>query len=291
MAKKSKPSSETLEDPPSLSDPYHALGVDKDATSDQIKSAYRRLALKHHPDKCQLQDKDEAKKKFQQIAFAYAILSDERRRKRYDTTGNTSESVGIADDDFSWTDFFREQTAAMVDGAVIDKIKKEYQGSEEEEQDLLAAYEEHDGDMDAIYEEIMCSNVLEDDKRYRDIINKAIEAGKVEAYPRFTKESKASRRRRVEDAKKEATEAEQLAEELGVKEKLFEKGEGSKKGGDEDALKALIMQRQQNRAENFFDNLEAKYGGGNKSKKRARDEPSGAAFQKNANASAKKARG
>ena len=282
MPKKSKAKTETFEDPPTTIDPYEILGLEKDASSDQIKSAYRKQALRHHPDKSQPDDKEEANKKFQEIAFAYAILSDERRRKRYDTTGNTAESIGGEDDDFSWTDFFREQNAAMVDGATIDSIKKEYQGSEEEQQDLLAAYEEHEGDMDAIYEEIMCSNVLEDDERFRDTINTAIKAGEVEAYPKFTKESKATRRRRAEHAKKEASAEERLEEEVGAKEKLNAKGRCSKNGGDEDALKALIMQRQQSRAENFFDNLESKYGGGSKPKRKAKDEPSEEAFQKNA---------
>ena len=90
-------------------------------------------------------------------------MSDERRRKRYDATGSTSE-VLEDDDDFNWIDFFREQTAAMVDGSMIDKIKKEYQGSEEEKDDILRSYEENEGDMDAVYEQIMCSNVLDDDE-------------------------------------------------------------------------------------------------------------------------------
>ena len=170
----------------------------------------------------------------------------------------------------------------MVDGAMIDQIKKEYQGSSEEEEDLLAAYEEHEGDMDAIYEHIMCSNVLDDDDRFRSIIEKAIKEKKVEAYPRYTKESKSSRRRRVDAAKREASEAMELAEELGVKDKLFGKKKGKDQENSEDALKALIMQRQKGRAEQFFDDLEAKYGGARKGKRKARDEPPEEAFQKNA---------
>jgi DnaJ homolog subfamily C member 9 len=284
MARKAKAArEEVLEDLPTSIEPYQVLAIDKSATQDQIKSAYRKAALKHHPDKAAPDQREEANKKFQEIALAYAILSDERRRRRYDTTGNTSESLDLDDDDFNWTDYFREQSAAMVDGAIIEQIKKEYQGSQEETDDLLAAYEEFEGDMDAVYEQIMCSNVLDDDERFREIVDKAIQDGSVESYKKYSKESKTSRKQRVDRAKKEAQEAEELAEELGVKDKLFGsgKGRGGKKGGDEDALAALIQQRQKGRAENFFDQLEAKYGGG-KQGKRKDSEPSEDAFQKNA---------
>jgi DnaJ homolog subfamily C member 9 len=287
MPRKTKTAeAEGLEDPPTSIDPYKVLSLEKTATADQVKSAYRKAALKHHPDKAAEDEKDAAHLKFQEIALAYAILSDERRRKRYDTTGNTSESLELEDDDFNWTDFFREQTAAMVDGAMIEKIKKEYQGSSEEQEDVLNAYEEFEGDMDAVYEQIMCSNVLEDDDRFRKIIDEAIEEGRVNSYKTYTKETKASKKKRTARAKAEETEAMELAEELGVKDKLFSNGKaGKKQGNDGDALKALIQQRQQSRAGSFLDNLEAKYGGGGKRKKN--DEPSEEAFARNA----KKTRG
>ena len=289
MARKPKSKKEeTLEVPPTSIEPYGVLDIEKSATADQVKSAYRKAALKHHPDKISPELRDEANNKFQEIALAYAILSDERRRKRYDTTGNTSESLDLEDDDFNWADYFREQSAALVDGATIEQIKREYQGSQEEKDDVLAAYEEFGGDMDALYEQIMCSNVLDDDERFRTIIDAAIKDESVEAYKKYTREGKTSKKQRVNKAKKEADEAMELAEELGVKDKLFGNGKakGGKEGGDEDALAALIQQRQKGRAANFFDDLEAKYGGGKQGKRKG-NEPSEEAFQKNAN---KKAR-
>lgn len=284
---------ETLTQPPSEIDPYAVLSLEKDATSDQVKSAYRKAALKHHPDKAAPEDRESAHKKFQEIALAYAILSDEKRRKRYDTTGNTAETLQD-DDDFDWVDFFREQTAAMVDGDMIEKIKKEYQGSEEEKDDILQSYEDNEGDMDGVYEQIMCSNVLDDDDRFRKIIDEAIKAGDVEAYPKYAKETKATRTQRKKQAKAEEAEAMELAEELGVKDKLFGGGakgsKKSKKENGEDTLRALIQQRQKGRAENFLDNLEAKYGSGAKSSKRKVDEPPEELFQKNAKKSKSKAR-
>lgn len=66
-------------------DYYKVLGVNKNATADEIKSAYRKLARKHHPD---LNPNDkEANKKFQQVNEANEVLSDPEKRKKYDQYG------------------------------------------------------------------------------------------------------------------------------------------------------------------------------------------------------------
>jgi DnaJ family protein C protein 9 len=277
----------SVTEPPTIN-PYDVLQISQGATPDEVKSAYRKLALRHHPDKARPEDRESAHKKFQEIAFAYAILSDERRRKRYDATGNTAESANLEDDEFNWVDFFREQSANVVSGEMIDQVKREYQGSDEEKDDILAAYEQSEGDMDAVFESVMCSEVLADEDRFGKIIDEAIAKGEVEAYEKFTKEGKQSRARRKANAKKEEQEAREYARDLGVEDKLFGKKDGSnkksKKGGDDtDALQALIQQRQQSRAQNFFDDLEAKYSGGSKkAKRKVTDEPPEEAFQKNA---------
>jgi molecular chaperone DnaJ len=67
------------------SDPYEALGVSKDASQDEIKKAYRKLARKHHPD-VNPGDK-EAEEKFKNISEAYDILGDETKRDEYDRLG------------------------------------------------------------------------------------------------------------------------------------------------------------------------------------------------------------
>ncbi|WP_028582889.1 DnaJ C-terminal domain-containing protein [Desulfogranum mediterraneum] len=64
---------------------YQKLGVAKDASAAEIKKAYRKLALKHHPDKNP--GDAESERKFKEISEAYAVLSDPEKRQQYDTFG------------------------------------------------------------------------------------------------------------------------------------------------------------------------------------------------------------
>jgi curved DNA-binding protein len=68
-------------------DYYKILGVSKGATSDEVKKAYRKLALKYHPDKNNGSKDYEAK--FKEISEAYAVLSDPEKRNQYDTYGSS----------------------------------------------------------------------------------------------------------------------------------------------------------------------------------------------------------
>ena len=62
---------------PTSINPYEVLSLDEDASQEEVKKAYKKAALKHHPDKASNKDKDTAHARFQEIAFAYAVLSDE----------------------------------------------------------------------------------------------------------------------------------------------------------------------------------------------------------------------
>ncbi|MEZ5963537.1 MAG: J domain-containing protein [Planctomycetota bacterium] len=68
-------------------DYYAVLGVARDAGADDIKRAYRKLALQWHPDRHKEDEKAEAEAKFKRISEAYEVLSDEHKRKRYDQLG------------------------------------------------------------------------------------------------------------------------------------------------------------------------------------------------------------
>ncbi len=73
-----------------MSDPYTTLGVSKNASADEIKKAYRKLAHQHHPDK-----KGGNEAKFKEINEAYQILSDSEKKERYDRFGHTDASGGF----------------------------------------------------------------------------------------------------------------------------------------------------------------------------------------------------
>jgi molecular chaperone DnaJ len=75
-------------------DYYEVLGVDKKATADEIKKAYRKLAIKYHPDK-NPGDK-EAEEKFKEAAEAYDVLSDETKRQKYDQFGHSMGPQGFS---------------------------------------------------------------------------------------------------------------------------------------------------------------------------------------------------
>lgn len=72
---------------------YNTLGVSPDAKPDQIKKAYRKLALKWHPDKNQ-DNKEESENKFKEISSAYEILSNPEKRKMYDQFGEDAFKEG-----------------------------------------------------------------------------------------------------------------------------------------------------------------------------------------------------
>ncbi|SHK95616.1 curved DNA-binding protein [Chitinophaga jiangningensis] len=89
-----------------VKDYYKILGVEKSATADQIKKAYRKLAVKYHPDKNP--DNKAAEDKFKEINEAYEVLSDEEKRKKYDQFGENYkyyEQHGGRPEDYDWSQF------------------------------------------------------------------------------------------------------------------------------------------------------------------------------------------
>lgn len=83
-----------------MKDYYHILGIQKGAAEDEIKSAFRKLAHKYHPDK-----KGGDEKKFKEVSEAYAVLSDKKKRAEYDTYGKTFAGGGGPQGGFGGFDF------------------------------------------------------------------------------------------------------------------------------------------------------------------------------------------
>jgi len=94
----------------SETDYYKILGIDRNASESEIKKAYRKLAMKYHPDRTK-GDKS-AEEMFKKISEAYAVLSDKEKRKQYDTFGASGFSQRYSQEDifrgFNFGDIFKE---------------------------------------------------------------------------------------------------------------------------------------------------------------------------------------
>lgn len=156
----------------------------------------------------------------------------------------------------------------MITDEAIEKFSNAYKNSIEEKDDVLEAYRKGKGKWSIIYETVMLSSPLDDEERFREIIEEGIKNGEVQAYKAYTSEIQKSKDARMKAARDEGDEAMAYAEELGVAEKLFRKKGGTKAGKKDDGeggLAALIKSRQVDQI-SFLDHLEAKYASGSKSK-------------------------
>ena len=86
-------------------DYYEVLGVPKDATEEQIRKAYKKLAIKWHPDK-NPDNRKQAEEKFKEIGEAYSVLSDPQKRNQYDNGGFSFADFGF-DDGFDPMEIFK----------------------------------------------------------------------------------------------------------------------------------------------------------------------------------------
>ena len=277
-------------------DLYAVLSLQKDASLDSIKKAYRKLALIYHPDKHATSSekaKQDASTKFQQVGFAYAVLSDSKRKARYDSTGRTDEGFELGAGEDGWEAYFEELFDRVTRGK-LDEMKKEYQGSShyllvdvsnqftrtgsvEEIEAIKEAYDATEGNFGVIMTHIPHST-HEDEPRILTIITDLIKKKELKSTPTWLSTSKDEKGKMVrkKEADKEAEEAEELAKELGVWDEFYgsgkatEKKKGKSKGKgkaeaeeeeDHSALQALILKRKEKNLDNLFDNLAAKYSG------------------------------
>src|SRR3974377_1134878 len=86
-------------------DYYEVLGVEKGASVDDVKKAYRKLAMEYHPHRNKGADGEE---KFKEISEAYAILSDAEKRQKYDQFGHAGMEGYSASDTYNNFDIFRD---------------------------------------------------------------------------------------------------------------------------------------------------------------------------------------
>lgn len=107
-------------------DYYQILGVSRNASADEIKRAYREMALKFHPDRVPPEQKKEAEDKFKGISEAYAVLSDATKRNLYDQYGHSGIDQKYAQEDiFKGADFssiFREMGGGFTGSSIFEEI-------------------------------------------------------------------------------------------------------------------------------------------------------------------------
>ncbi|MDD5561456.1 MAG: molecular chaperone DnaJ [Candidatus Omnitrophica bacterium] len=108
-------------------DYYEILGVTKSASSEDIRRAYREMALKFHPDRVPAEQKKEAEERFKEVSEAYAVLSDSAKRDLYDKYGHSGIDQKYAQEDiFKGADFssiFREMGGGFgAGGSIFEEI-------------------------------------------------------------------------------------------------------------------------------------------------------------------------
>ena len=91
---------------PQKRDYYEILGVGRDSSEDQIKKAYRKLAMQYHPDRNP--DDKAAEEKFKEASEAYHVLSDSERRAQYDRFGHAAFEQGAGAGGFDFSSIFED---------------------------------------------------------------------------------------------------------------------------------------------------------------------------------------
>jgi molecular chaperone DnaJ len=86
-------------------DYYEVLGIQKNASKEEIKNAYRKLALQYHPDR---NKEPTAEEKFKELSEAYAVLSDDEKRKRYDIYGHVGAEEAFRGSEANFEEIFRD---------------------------------------------------------------------------------------------------------------------------------------------------------------------------------------
>lgn len=116
--------------------------------------------------------------------------------------------------DMNWEDYWRLLFKKVTKEDIVE-FEAKYKGSDEEKEDVRKFYEEYKGDMNKIMSSVLCATI-EDEPRFRDIIQHLIDAGDVESYQAFSGETEKKRQARKRKANREAEEAEKMAKDLGL---------------------------------------------------------------------------
>ncbi|KAL0487203.1 DnaJ [Acrasis kona] len=222
---------------------YEILGVQETASTSDIKKAYYTKAKACHPD-----IEGGSNELFQEVGKAYEILSDEKKRKRYDATGSTDDFVNFSDEGVDWDEYFRA-LYSKITTSDIENFESGYKGSEQEAVDVLDAYEQYEGDMDKILDVVLLSQES-DVERFMVIIDNSIKEKDVKLYPKYKstcKSSKAvlkrSKKLQKELKKREEFDKNQKEEQASEKSKAIVPKTPTKQQRDFDDLVSKIQRK------------------------------------------------
>jgi len=248
---------------------YEVLTIPKTSNLKQIKKAYKRLALKVHPDLNRL-NPDQATADFQYLRLIIDVLTNPKKRKLYDTNGYIDKSTKASEESFDeayqkWRAVFKKVTKQD-----IDDFEKKYKGSDMEKEDLINSFILCGGDMQEVMLSVPLSK-MEDVPRFCKIVEQSFKDG---ILPKKMKKKFNNSKGKVnlDVLDEERSEAEELAKELGLN---VDKNSSDPTG--ETALMELIRSKQNARKEasdSFLSMLEDKFCKTVKSKKRKRPEGS-----------------
>lgn len=134
---------------------YEILNIDKSSSEDEVRRAYRRLALVHHPDRA-----GGDAEKFKALSVVHSILSDSGKREIYDADGTIDDECN----DESYNDsyeYFRKLFPALT-VTKLEEFAATYKGSEEERLDLISAYNKFNGNLDKIMDTVIFAEIGEE---------------------------------------------------------------------------------------------------------------------------------
>jgi molecular chaperone DnaJ len=143
-------------------DYYSVLGIGKSAGIDEIKRAYRELAMRYHPDKNKGKD---AEIKMQELNEAYAVLSDPEKRRQYDTFGSEGFRQRYTEEDifrnFNFEDIMREFQENIFSGGGFGPFATDFQEPEQTGVNLYISFDEIEKGFEREYEvqrNMVCEN-------------------------------------------------------------------------------------------------------------------------------------
>ncbi|AOA64953.1 hypothetical protein PP7435_CHR4-0568 [Komagataella phaffii CBS 7435] len=202
-------------------EPYEILGVNNEATPVEIKKSYYKLCLIHHPDKKSGSDSSNDEH-FQKIQFAYSILSDSKRRKRYDSTGSLDDTA-LDEDGFDWKEYFETMKSQPVTEDLIEEDREKYKGSDEEKQDIIDALQFYEMDVPKLFEAIPHLEFDEsEEERIFHLVTELVDSKQVETtnkWDKYKHNRKSFIKRQLRKLEKEAVEAEKLQKKLAKQKK------------------------------------------------------------------------